>query len=207
MGNKVKGVTENNICVNSTVSFHNQTLQSPLSEIRPLMKAKRKKVTRPPPKVATRLTLDSFLEWISASASLEVESGQDTECEVLMLPWLREPAWKRFCHSAPNRTFLTESHVEPVFNQILEWWRQQPHFYMVCCYVFVCVIWCEFCLKLSYPILKLWDLSWVLFFIWVKQTSRFMDNINDTDLNYVLHFQRFIYFLRSKNSRLSFTLS
>ncbi|XP_023259438.1 E3 ubiquitin-protein ligase TRAIP [Seriola lalandi dorsalis] len=35
---------------------------SPLSEIRPLMKAKRKKVTRPPPKIATRLTLDSFLE-------------------------------------------------------------------------------------------------------------------------------------------------
>lgn len=35
---------------------------SPLSEIRPLMKAKRKKVTRPPPKIATCLTLDSFLE-------------------------------------------------------------------------------------------------------------------------------------------------
>ncbi|XP_041815279.1 E3 ubiquitin-protein ligase TRAIP [Chelmon rostratus] len=35
---------------------------SPLSEIRPLMKAKRKKVARPPPKVATCLTLDSFLE-------------------------------------------------------------------------------------------------------------------------------------------------
>ncbi|TKS71138.1 E3 ubiquitin-protein ligase TRAIP [Collichthys lucidus] len=35
---------------------------SPLSEIRPLMKAKRKKVTRPPPKTATCLTLDSFLE-------------------------------------------------------------------------------------------------------------------------------------------------
>uniref|UniRef100_A0A665VVG0 TRAF-interacting protein n=1 Tax=Echeneis naucrates TaxID=173247 RepID=A0A665VVG0_ECHNA len=35
---------------------------SPLSEIRPLMKAKRKKVTRPPPKVATHLTLDSFIE-------------------------------------------------------------------------------------------------------------------------------------------------
>ncbi|XP_044078016.1 E3 ubiquitin-protein ligase TRAIP [Siniperca chuatsi] len=35
---------------------------SPLSEIRPLMKAKRKKVSRPPPKIATCLTLDSFLE-------------------------------------------------------------------------------------------------------------------------------------------------
>lgn len=35
---------------------------SPLSEIRPLVKAKRKKVARPPPKVATCLTLDSFLE-------------------------------------------------------------------------------------------------------------------------------------------------
>ncbi|XP_067444351.1 E3 ubiquitin-protein ligase TRAIP [Thunnus thynnus] len=35
---------------------------SPLAEIRPLMKAKRKKVTRPPPKIATCLTLDSFLE-------------------------------------------------------------------------------------------------------------------------------------------------
>uniref|UniRef100_A0A8C4IUD5 TRAF-interacting protein n=1 Tax=Dicentrarchus labrax TaxID=13489 RepID=A0A8C4IUD5_DICLA len=35
---------------------------SPLSEIRPLMKAKRKKVARPPPKIATCLTLDSFLE-------------------------------------------------------------------------------------------------------------------------------------------------
>ncbi|KAF7656871.1 hypothetical protein LDENG_00034660 [Lucifuga dentata] len=35
---------------------------SPLSEIRPLMKAKRKKVARPPPKVATCLTLDNFLE-------------------------------------------------------------------------------------------------------------------------------------------------
>ncbi|XP_070759539.1 E3 ubiquitin-protein ligase TRAIP [Enoplosus armatus] len=35
---------------------------SPLSEIRPLMKAKRKKVTRPLPKIATCLTLDSFLE-------------------------------------------------------------------------------------------------------------------------------------------------
>lgn len=35
---------------------------SPLSEIRPLMKAKRKKVTRPPPKIATCLTLDGFLE-------------------------------------------------------------------------------------------------------------------------------------------------
>ncbi|XP_068450183.1 E3 ubiquitin-protein ligase TRAIP [Clinocottus analis] len=35
---------------------------SPLSEIRPLMKAKRKKVTRPQPKIATRLTLDGFLE-------------------------------------------------------------------------------------------------------------------------------------------------
>ncbi|KAM3622035.1 uncharacterized protein V6R79_019625 [Siganus canaliculatus] len=35
---------------------------SPLSEIRPLMKAKRKKVARPPPKTSTCLTLDSFLE-------------------------------------------------------------------------------------------------------------------------------------------------
>ncbi|XP_075997302.1 E3 ubiquitin-protein ligase TRAIP [Genypterus blacodes] len=35
---------------------------SPLAEIRPLMKAKRKKVTRPPPKIATCLTLDGFLE-------------------------------------------------------------------------------------------------------------------------------------------------
>ncbi|XP_041639258.1 E3 ubiquitin-protein ligase TRAIP [Cheilinus undulatus] len=35
---------------------------SPLSEIRPLMKAKRKKVSRPLPKVETCLTLDSFLE-------------------------------------------------------------------------------------------------------------------------------------------------
>lgn len=36
--------------------------QSPLAEIRPLMKAKRKKVTRPPPKAAPCLTLDNFLE-------------------------------------------------------------------------------------------------------------------------------------------------
>ncbi|TDH14608.1 hypothetical protein EPR50_G00044030 [Perca flavescens] len=35
---------------------------SPLSEIRPLMKAKRKKVTRPQHKIATCLTLDGFLE-------------------------------------------------------------------------------------------------------------------------------------------------
>ncbi|KAM9408648.1 E3 ubiquitin-protein ligase TRAIP [Pholidichthys leucotaenia] len=35
---------------------------SPLSEIRPLMKAKRKKVTRPPSKVTTCFTLDNFLE-------------------------------------------------------------------------------------------------------------------------------------------------
>ncbi|KAM8915539.1 E3 ubiquitin-protein ligase TRAIP [Spinachia spinachia] len=35
---------------------------SSLSEIRPLMKAKRKKVTRPPPKIAPCLTLDGFLE-------------------------------------------------------------------------------------------------------------------------------------------------
>ncbi|KAI9546423.1 hypothetical protein NQZ68_027592 [Dissostichus eleginoides] len=35
---------------------------SPLSEIRPLMKAKRKKVCRPPSKMATCLTLDGFLE-------------------------------------------------------------------------------------------------------------------------------------------------
>ncbi|KAM9859161.1 E3 ubiquitin-protein ligase TRAIP [Aulostomus maculatus] len=35
---------------------------SPLAEIRPLMKAKRKKVTRPPSKIATCLTLDGFLE-------------------------------------------------------------------------------------------------------------------------------------------------
>nr|XP_057910327.1 E3 ubiquitin-protein ligase TRAIP [Doryrhamphus excisus] len=35
---------------------------SPLAEIRPLMKAKRKKVSRPPPKMPTCLTLDSFLE-------------------------------------------------------------------------------------------------------------------------------------------------
>ncbi|KAM7006103.1 E3 ubiquitin-protein ligase TRAIP [Tautogolabrus adspersus] len=35
---------------------------SPLSDIRPLMKAKRKKVTRPLPKIETCLTLDSFLE-------------------------------------------------------------------------------------------------------------------------------------------------
>ncbi|XP_026202687.1 E3 ubiquitin-protein ligase TRAIP [Anabas testudineus] len=35
---------------------------SPLSEIRPLMKAKRKKVTRPPSKISTCLTLDGFLE-------------------------------------------------------------------------------------------------------------------------------------------------
>ncbi|XP_010769733.1 E3 ubiquitin-protein ligase TRAIP-like [Notothenia coriiceps] len=35
---------------------------SPLSEIRPLMKAKRKKVCRPPPKMATCLTLDGFLD-------------------------------------------------------------------------------------------------------------------------------------------------
>uniref|UniRef100_A0A3Q3WBW6 RING-type domain-containing protein n=1 Tax=Mola mola TaxID=94237 RepID=A0A3Q3WBW6_MOLML len=35
---------------------------SPLAEIRPLLKAKRKKVTRPPPKVAPCRTLDSFLE-------------------------------------------------------------------------------------------------------------------------------------------------
>ncbi|KAM3878379.1 E3 ubiquitin-protein ligase TRAIP [Diretmus argenteus] len=35
---------------------------SPLSEIRPLMKAKRKKVVRPPPKVAASLTLDHFFE-------------------------------------------------------------------------------------------------------------------------------------------------
>uniref|UniRef100_A0A3Q1HWZ4 RING-type domain-containing protein n=1 Tax=Anabas testudineus TaxID=64144 RepID=A0A3Q1HWZ4_ANATE len=37
-------------------------LPSPLSEIRPLMKAKRKKVTRPPSKISTCLTLDGFLE-------------------------------------------------------------------------------------------------------------------------------------------------
>ncbi|XP_072238910.1 E3 ubiquitin-protein ligase TRAIP [Leuresthes tenuis] len=35
---------------------------SPLSEIRPLMKAKRKKVTRPPNKISACLTLDGFLE-------------------------------------------------------------------------------------------------------------------------------------------------
>ncbi|CAN9512464.1 unnamed protein product [Ophioblennius macclurei] len=35
---------------------------SPLSEIRPLVKAKRKKVTRPPSKTATPMTLDGFLE-------------------------------------------------------------------------------------------------------------------------------------------------
>ncbi|KAF3689481.1 E3 ubiquitin-protein ligase TRAIP [Channa argus] len=35
---------------------------SPLSEIRPLMKAKKKKVTRPPAKIATCLTLDNFLQ-------------------------------------------------------------------------------------------------------------------------------------------------
>ncbi|XP_008408708.1 E3 ubiquitin-protein ligase TRAIP [Poecilia reticulata] len=35
---------------------------SPLSKIRPLLKAKRKKVTRPPSKIPTCLTLDSFLE-------------------------------------------------------------------------------------------------------------------------------------------------
>ncbi|XP_035008136.1 E3 ubiquitin-protein ligase TRAIP [Hippoglossus stenolepis] len=35
---------------------------SPLSEIRPLMKGKRKKVTRPPPRIETCLTLDSFLQ-------------------------------------------------------------------------------------------------------------------------------------------------
>ncbi|XP_039971409.1 E3 ubiquitin-protein ligase TRAIP [Xiphias gladius] len=35
---------------------------SPLSEIRPMMKVRRKKVTRPPPKIATCLTLDSYLE-------------------------------------------------------------------------------------------------------------------------------------------------
>uniref|UniRef100_A0A669D8X0 TRAF-interacting protein n=1 Tax=Oreochromis niloticus TaxID=8128 RepID=A0A669D8X0_ORENI len=35
---------------------------SPLSQIRPLVKAKRKKVTRPPSKTATCLTLDDFLE-------------------------------------------------------------------------------------------------------------------------------------------------
>ncbi|KAM4740794.1 E3 ubiquitin-protein ligase TRAIP [Anableps anableps] len=34
----------------------------PISEIRPRMKTKRKKVTRPPSKIATCLTLDSFLE-------------------------------------------------------------------------------------------------------------------------------------------------
>uniref|UniRef100_A0A8C2ZCQ8 TRAF-interacting protein n=1 Tax=Cyclopterus lumpus TaxID=8103 RepID=A0A8C2ZCQ8_CYCLU len=35
---------------------------SPLSEIRPLMKAKRKNVSRPQPKIATCLTMDSFLQ-------------------------------------------------------------------------------------------------------------------------------------------------
>lgn len=35
---------------------------SPLAEIRPLMKAKRKKVTRPIPKMSSSLTLDNFLE-------------------------------------------------------------------------------------------------------------------------------------------------
>lgn len=35
---------------------------SPLSELRPLLKTKRKKVSRPPPKTSTHLTLDSFLE-------------------------------------------------------------------------------------------------------------------------------------------------
>ncbi|TNN27327.1 E3 ubiquitin-protein ligase TRAIP [Liparis tanakae] len=35
---------------------------SPLSEIRPLMKAKRKNVSRPQPKIAKRLTMDSFLQ-------------------------------------------------------------------------------------------------------------------------------------------------
>ncbi|XP_029007310.1 E3 ubiquitin-protein ligase TRAIP [Betta splendens] len=35
---------------------------SPLSELRPLVKVKRKKVSRPPSKIATCLTLDSFLE-------------------------------------------------------------------------------------------------------------------------------------------------
>uniref|UniRef100_G3PED9 TRAF-interacting protein n=1 Tax=Gasterosteus aculeatus aculeatus TaxID=481459 RepID=G3PED9_GASAC len=35
---------------------------SPLSEIRPLMKAKRKKVTRPQPRMAPCMTLDGFLE-------------------------------------------------------------------------------------------------------------------------------------------------
>ncbi|CAL1608649.1 unnamed protein product [Knipowitschia caucasica] len=35
---------------------------SPLAELRPLMKAKRKKVTRPGPKISTCLTLDNFLE-------------------------------------------------------------------------------------------------------------------------------------------------
>lgn len=47
------------------VVFLTRVLQSPLAEIRPLvMKAKRKKVSRPPPnKMAPNLTtLDSFLE-------------------------------------------------------------------------------------------------------------------------------------------------
>uniref|UniRef100_A0A3Q4NA69 TRAF-interacting protein n=1 Tax=Neolamprologus brichardi TaxID=32507 RepID=A0A3Q4NA69_NEOBR len=48
----------------AVASILNQALhlQSPLSQLRPLMKAKRKKVTRPPSKTATCMTLDDFLE-------------------------------------------------------------------------------------------------------------------------------------------------
>lgn len=43
-------------------SLTKNSSQSPLAEIRPLMKAKRKKVSRPPAKITPCLTLDNFLE-------------------------------------------------------------------------------------------------------------------------------------------------
>ena len=76
---KVKGRSEN-----MSASFLNHPLQSPLSEIRPLMKGKRKKVTRPPSRIETCLTLDSFLQWAPAPPSPPTTcwscSGTDLLC-------------------------------------------------------------------------------------------------------------------------------
>lgn len=145
------------------------------------MKAKRKKVTRPPPKVATRLTLDSFLEWISTSASLEVES----EVRTLNVKWCAHAAvaqrtsLEAVLPLSIKKDFQIELHVrasvQPNTWQMMLtfWWQKQTcsTFYMVCCYVFVyvCVL-IYICLCLTqHLIFKLF-----LFFMWVRQTSLFM---------------------------------
>lgn len=112
------------------------------------MKAKRKKVTRPPSKIATCLTLDGFLEWILSSPSYSIKS----EVRILRVYWpigaalVQRTSLAAVLPPSTKLNFLIELYLKAVTDVLQEmlscWWILWTWCTFFFCVSFLC--WCKF---------------------------------------------------------------